>query len=183
MINQFRSRFSSAEEIQDVLKKVDYDRPETSTQIRDLRMTSAIQGGQVASDASRVSDHHLKIIFTYLSQFGLQRWCPDIIGGSPTSLYNTAHESIALDSFQHVAANFGYSFKGVDLTHLENVPLLSRLYRNFVYYTERRKVVKEERNGPGSVEEDVSKTEIYKRRKRVSFFILLIYRFGNLMFF
>ena len=75
MINQFRSRFSSAEEIQEALKKVDYDRAETSTQIRDLRMTSAIQGGQVASDASRVSDHHLKIIFTYLFQFGLQRCC------------------------------------------------------------------------------------------------------------
>ena len=183
MINQFRSRFSSAEEIQEALKKVDYDRAETSTQIRDLRMTSTIQGGQVASDASRVSDHHLKIIFTYLFQFGLQRWCPDIIGGSPTSLYNTAHESIALDSFQHVAANFGYSFKGVDLTHLENVPLLSRLYRNFVYYTEQRKVVKEARNGPGSVEEDVSKTEIYKRRKRVGFSISIIYPSIDLIFF
>ena len=65
MINQFHSRFSSAEEIQEALKKVDYDRAETSTQIRDFCMTSAIQGRQVTSDASCVSDHHLKIIFIY----------------------------------------------------------------------------------------------------------------------
>jgi len=152
-------------------------------QIQDLHMTSAIQGGQVTSDTSCISDHHLKIIFTSLFQFGLQCWCPDIIGGSPTLLYNTAHESIALDSFQHVAANFGYSFKGIDLTQLENVPLLSRLYRNFVYYTEQRKVVKEVRNGVGSVEEDVSKMEIYKRCKLVGFSISLIYCFIDLMFF
>ena len=125
----------------------------------------------------------IKIIFIYHFQFELQQWCPDIIGGSPTLLYNTTHESIALNSFQHVTANFGYSFKGIDLTHLENIPLLSRLYQNFVYYTEQRKVVKEARNGPGSIEEDVSKTEIYKRHKQVGFSISIIYHFINLIFF
>jgi len=72
MINQFCARFTSAEEIQEVLKVVDYDRAETSMQIRDLDMNSAIQGGQVAHDAAHVSEHHLKIMFTYVFQLGLQ---------------------------------------------------------------------------------------------------------------
>jgi len=96
-----------AEEIQEVLKAVDYDCAETSMQIQDLHMNSAIQGGQVAHDAACVSEHHLKIMFTYVFQFGLQQWCPDILGGSPMSLYNSAHESIALESFQHITTNFG----------------------------------------------------------------------------
>jgi len=139
-------------------------------------MNSAIQGGQVAHDAAGVSEHHLKIMFTYVFQFGLQQWCPDILGGSPMSLYNSTYESIALESFQHVTTNFGYSFKGVNLTHLENVPLLSKLYWNFIYYTKWNKVMKEVKNGAGSVESYISKNEIYKWCKQVSCF-LFIYEF------
>ena len=66
MINQFHSCVSSAEEIQEALKKVDYDQAETSTQIWDLCMTSTIQGGQVTSDVSHVSDHqnHFHLSFS-----------------------------------------------------------------------------------------------------------------------
>jgi len=130
-------------------------------------MQSAIKAGSIVRDAGRVSDHVLQTMFAMVASYGLQSWCPDVLGATLTSLYNAAHEMIAIHSFQLVAGSaHAYSFKRIDQTHLEDIGLLTKMYRNFVFSSEKAKLVKEARE-VGSVASAKEKTNVYTRRQRV----------------
>ncbi|EDR02689.1 uncharacterized protein LACBIDRAFT_332196 [Laccaria bicolor S238N-H82] len=72
-------------------------------------------------------------MFRTISFFGLACWAPDVLSQDPNSMYNLLHEHIALVTFEQVAAGFGYSHLGIDLSLICNFTLMRKLYCNFVY--------------------------------------------------
>ncbi|KAJ7720304.1 hypothetical protein B0H14DRAFT_2642719 [Mycena olivaceomarginata] len=63
---------------------------------------------QTSRDAMRVREDHLGMMFNALANAGIHIFTPDILG-NPESLYNIAHELVALHSFRVVATTYGYS--------------------------------------------------------------------------
>ena len=51
-------------------------------------------------------------------------WAPDVLSQDPNSMYNLLHEHIALMTFEQVAAGFGYSHLGIDLSLIHNFILM-----------------------------------------------------------
>lgn len=162
----FSDRFTSHEEIQGLLKDATYSEQDTETQLRDLRMNTATRSGSIAKEAGYLKDNFVHLMFGMVAQYGLQVWCPDVLGGSATSLYNSAHEIIAIESFQRVVTAHGYIFKGPNLRYARDTAMLTRMYRNFVFSAERTKVIKEVKT-PGCVARERTNAGIYKRRIRV----------------
>ncbi|KAJ7061910.1 hypothetical protein B0H15DRAFT_981554, partial [Mycena belliarum] len=72
-------------------------------------------------------------IFSGIFSAGLLEWRPDVIGGTPDSLYNRAHELVAIRTFQVVATAMAYRRLSPDLTKVKDVPLLTRLFRHYIY--------------------------------------------------
>ncbi|KAJ7243314.1 hypothetical protein C8J57DRAFT_1083818 [Mycena rebaudengoi] len=91
---------------------------------------------------------YLDIIYSKIIHSGLVAWNPNVLG-SHDSMYNTAHERIAITTFQTVGGAHGYSHVGPNLTHLDDMNLLSKFYRNFVF-SYIPKMVKSELKEPGS---------------------------------
>lgn len=168
----FHDRFDSHTAIQAIIDDLSAnitDDVDTRTQIRDFRMNANRQKGSMARNAARVEDNFLELIFTEIAQYGLQVWCPDVLGSKPTSLYNSAHELVAIHSFQRVASAGGYVFMSPSLQNINDKQLLIKLYRNFVFSTEGKKIISEDKVA-GSVAVSKGNTDIYKRRQRVRSF-------------
>ncbi|KAJ7726299.1 hypothetical protein B0H14DRAFT_2641158 [Mycena olivaceomarginata] len=88
---------------------------------------------QTAMDAARIGEHHLRTMFGALANAGLPSFTPDVFG-NPESLYNIAHELVALHSFRIVATNYGYSVPyAVNLAIAKDDHLIQRFYRSFIY--------------------------------------------------
>ncbi|KAJ7803235.1 hypothetical protein B0H14DRAFT_2203699, partial [Mycena olivaceomarginata] len=106
---------------------------------------------QTAMDAARIGEHHLRTMFGALANAGLPSFTPDVFG-NPESLYNIAHELVALHSFRIVAMNYGYSAPyAVNLAIAKDDHLIQRFYRSFIYsYMESQAGIEERR--PGQVE-------------------------------
>ncbi len=178
-IQMFNTHFSSHDNIQAALANIIYNDVDTSQHIWEITMQAKIhKGSSVARDAGCIDDHHLHILFSTISQFGLQQWLPDVIGESPTSLYNTAHETVAIHSFQRLNTTFAYAAKGPNLKHINNVALLSRIYWNFVFSVDQKKLIMEAREA-GSVQQASIKTDIYKRRKWVRSYFIACIKYTN----
>ena len=100
----FEQRFTNACEIDHLLKggTTFQNRDCSALQcIRNLRARSAMDPtSNIAITVSCVKNRSLHLIFSTIHSFGLPDWCPDLIGGTPTSLYNGALESIALWTLQ-----------------------------------------------------------------------------------
>ncbi|KAJ6499741.1 hypothetical protein C8R47DRAFT_971658 [Mycena vitilis] len=100
--------------------------------IRELRLAGAGRKGTIAANIAQVGEQHLQLIFSTILSAGLVQWRPDIIGGTFDSLYNLAHENIAINTFQQVAGAHGYVRIGPDLTRLRDAAFLRKLYRNSI---------------------------------------------------
>ena len=100
-------------------------------------------------------------MFRTVSFFGLARWAPDVLSQDPNSMYNLLHEHIALVTFEQVAAGFGYSHLGIDLSLTHNFVLMRKLYCNFVY-SYMLGIAKLENKTPGSVTKSKTMTNVWK---------------------
>ncbi|KAF8233728.1 hypothetical protein L208DRAFT_1153360, partial [Tricholoma matsutake] len=75
--------------------------------------------------------------------FGLSAWCPDLLGGTHTSLYSGALESIAIWTFEQAATTFAYQHLAPNLAYLQNRPVLEKLYWNFMWGYMKKLAAKE----------------------------------------
>jgi len=165
-LNTFNARFTSHIELLALVDTIFNEAPNTTIQLARWCAYRTSQTGTHALNTHHVKEHNLSTMFTMVAVYGLRLWCPDVCG-DPTSLYNAAHEMIAIRSFQIVAgAAHGYSFMKVDTTHLQNTHLLTKMYQNLVFSSERAKVDMEAKR-PGSLKLKKSNTDRYKRRQRV----------------
>ncbi|KAJ7181441.1 hypothetical protein C8R43DRAFT_838998, partial [Mycena crocata] len=132
-IAAFQQRFTSAAELEVFMKTLTYKHKDTSTAVRDLRLSLLGKRGIIARNVTQIDEVYLHTIFSAVLQFGLIEWCPDILASDANSMYNSAHELIALRTFQQVAASHAYVRLGPNLTNLGDMALLRQWYRNFVF--------------------------------------------------
>ena len=77
-----------------------------------------------ANHIQHINENFLCHMFRTVLFFGLARWAPDVLSQDPNSMYNLLHEHIALVTFEQVAAGFGYSHLGIDLSLIHNFVLM-----------------------------------------------------------
>ncbi|KAJ7205122.1 hypothetical protein B0H12DRAFT_1035122, partial [Mycena haematopus] len=149
----FEKRFSSSDDIEAQLSVIISKAiPPSSSQYTQISSTlRSIRTGssQTAKDASRIGDHHLRVIFNAIATAGLREFTPDVLG-NPETMYNLIHEHLALHTFCTIASAWAYSstYK-IDMALLQDYNLLRSLYRSFIYGYLREKTGQEDRN-PGS---------------------------------
>lgn len=169
-LNTFNRRFATADEWEAFAKTIVYDHANALTRITAMRtaLTTSRHTGSIVSNILTLDKGALHIIFSAVASAGFPEWRPDVIGQAPDSLYNIAHEHIALQTFQSVLINHGYAGLNVDLTRARDTPFLRKLYRNYVYSAVHKKVLSEAREA-GSVAARGKRTTDYKRRQSVCF--------------
>ncbi|KAJ7050227.1 hypothetical protein C8F01DRAFT_1092607 [Mycena amicta] len=159
---RFNERFADYDEWSDTLRSLTYSHELGIDKVDEMRRTDRVaRQGQITRDIGGMKDPHLHVIFSAVYESGLARFAPDVLG-SPDSLYNQAHEDIAIETFQRVALHHAYRRR--DMTSLQNRTLLRRLYRHYIFAAMYDKVVDEARH-PGSVAGRSEKTNSYKRRQ------------------
>ncbi|KAJ7852863.1 hypothetical protein B0H13DRAFT_1904404 [Mycena leptocephala] len=164
----FEARFACADDVHAQLSEILAAAiPPTSAirqQVTDFLKTAKAAGTQTGADAHRVGEDHLRSIFNTVANAALPYFAPDVFG-NPESMYNLAHEHIAIHSFRAAAMLFAYSsIYRVTLSYVQDQHLLQRFYRSFIYGHMKTLAAKEERR-PGRVELDVVLNAIYRRRE------------------
>ncbi|KAJ3854125.1 hypothetical protein EV368DRAFT_80890 [Lentinula lateritia] len=145
-IANFRQRFSNRQEVDEVLKKPKVSLSHESLEaVESLRRTCQIDPGTIASVIAQVDDHSLRMTFSVISLFGVAKWRPDVLGASPTSLYNLTMESIAISSFELGLQSHGYVYFEPNLEYIHNTAFLRQIYRNYVYSHLKKQILKESR--------------------------------------
>ncbi|KAJ7899813.1 hypothetical protein B0H13DRAFT_1883704 [Mycena leptocephala] len=151
----FEARFACADDVDAQLSEILAAAiPPTSAirqQVTDFLKTAKAAGTQTGADAHRVGEDHLRSIFNTVANAALPYFAPDVFG-NPESMYNLAHEHIAIHSFRRRCHA------------IRDQHLLQRFYRSFIYGHMKTLAAKEERR-PGRVELDVVLNAIYRRRE------------------
>jgi len=136
---------------------------------------------RIASNVKRIEDFILNYVQTYIAEFGLICWCPDL-SQTPYSVYNSACRIIALDTFVQAMISHAYDHLQPTRRYMEDMDLLTKLYNHFVHYTVYETYKKELRS-PGAVEAIAKQNPIYQARIRVSCLIscyyMLLTSFGS----
>ena len=154
---------------------------DAQSRVRQLLDSLSEMSSITANHIQRINENFLCLMFRTVSFFGLARWAPDVLSRDPNSMYNLLHEHIALVTFEQVAAGFGYSHLGIDLSLIRNFVLMRKFYRNFVY-SYMHGIARSEDKTPGSVAKASVMTNTWKRRKDVcfiSFFTFLLAHHWN----
>ena len=171
----YNSRFSSESAIKSSvhasLDANSVDINEARSRVRQLLDSLTDLNSTTANHIQRIDESFLCLMFRTVSFFGLAHWAPDVLSQDPNSMYNLLHEHIALVTFEQVAAGFGYSHLGIDLSLTHNFVLMRKLYRNFVY-SYMLGIAKLENKTPGSVAKSKTMTNVWKRRKEVFYFFI-----------
>ncbi|KAJ6632491.1 hypothetical protein B0H10DRAFT_1760682, partial [Mycena sp. CBHHK59/15] len=166
-VASFQQMFSSAQDIHNHAANISYNHQDTTANITKLRSGAALQpGSTIAKNIAQVDDHILHTIFSAVRHFGLLEWRPDIINGTPGTLYNVMHEVIALKTFQTAAIAGGYIRLSPNLTRLNDMTLLRKFYQSYLFHYLKEQLQKELKT-PGKVAEGAENREIYRRRTAV----------------
>jgi hypothetical protein len=119
----------------------------------------------ISGNIRRIPEDLLLYMHGAVATLGLSSWNPDVMSTDPNSMYNTLHEQLAIQTFQHIVISHGYAHFGINHGKM-GVSLLKQLYRNFVY-GRMRDLVKRDLKSPGGVKRDTTATNVYKRRSDV----------------
>ncbi len=84
-----------------------------------------------------------------------------------------AHERIALVTFRQMVSQHCYAFMSVNLSTIDDLALLKKYYRSFVF-SYLQKQLRKETKQPGQVMQDARLKAVYSRRQDVSVIPLLI---------
>ncbi|KAJ7085462.1 hypothetical protein B0H15DRAFT_988438 [Mycena belliarum] len=139
---------------------------EATHMVDQLRQAIATESGTIANSIRRVKDSFHKTMFSAVLLAGLKAFCPDFLG-SPDSLYNQAHELVAVQTFQVVASTFGYVHLAVDLTKVQNVILIQEYYRSFVF-SYLANLAKGDLIMPGALQKSIKDGNAYRRRQTLA---------------
>jgi hypothetical protein len=136
--------------------------------VDDLRKVASRTRSLIAKNILAMDEHFLHVIYSAIISAGLDKWRPDVLRNF-VSMYNQVHELIAIKTFQAIAISHGYSRLSPNLTNLQNMKLLQRFYRNYVF-SHIYKLAMKEMKAAGSVKQSIANTNTYKRRKEVGLF-------------
>ncbi|KAJ7177612.1 hypothetical protein C8R46DRAFT_1328179, partial [Mycena filopes] len=160
----FQRRFATTDDWEAYRDTLTYDGDEAVEKITALQRSALRKKSPIARNVAKMLDTNLHIMFSAVLSAGLQQWRPDVIGGTHDTLYNQAHEMIAIDTFQTVATNHGYARLSPDLTKVRDRLVVQKLYRNCAWSLIRRRA-ESELTAPGSVVLRAKLVSDYKRRQ------------------
>ena len=126
-LKSFELRFTDAREVDHILKgRSTFQNVNDATlkSLRDIRARCGKCRSNIALAISRVPENSLRLIFATVHSFGLPDWRPDLLGGTPTSIYNGALESIALWTFEQAAVSFAYAHLAPNMSYITDTPLI-----------------------------------------------------------
>ena len=169
MVNMFKQRFTNANDVHNLLNNcTDFNgRHATLQSIRQLRALCAKDpSSNIILAVSRVLENALRVIFAMVHSFGLPSWHPNLLDGTPTSLYNGALEVIALWTFEQAATAFAYAHLSPNMCYLQDTTLVQKLYKNFLWSYLKGLALKEHKE-PGSVVRGVQENKAYKSQIEV----------------
>jgi hypothetical protein len=169
VMKSFELRFADAHEVDRLLKgRSTFQNANDAAlkSLRDLRARCGECRSNIALAISRVPENSLRLIFATVHSFGLPDWRPDLLGGTPTSIYNGALESIALWTFEQAAVSFAYAHLAPNMRYITDTPLIQKLYKSFVWSYMKNLALKEQRE-PGSVKRALEENKAYKLRAEV----------------
>ncbi|KAF6741356.1 hypothetical protein DFP72DRAFT_834259, partial [Ephemerocybe angulata] len=121
---------------------------------------------RIAKTVRKMKDSVILFIDTCLARYGLTEWCPDF-RQSAHSLYNAAHRTIAIDTFQQAAVSHAYASLKPNLKYAEDMGWLMKLYDHIVHHFFYRRYVRNLRN-PGSVAAEDEANSAYHNRSRLA---------------
>lgn len=130
-----------------------------------LKAEAEVLKGNIAVDLCRMKDVYIVPLFFVLSNFGLQRWAPDVCE-DPTTRYNQMHETIAVVTFQNLARGYAYAAMRPLAEFFEDSIFLRVIYRRFVFDYMMKKQ-RRERNNPGVLVRHAVSGAARKRRTEV----------------
>jgi len=170
VIQTFEQRFTDAREVDRLLKgrsTFQNAKNEVLASLRDLRARCAREpSSNIALAVTRVPENSLRLIFATVRSFGLPDWRPDLLGGTPTSLYNGALENIALWTFEQAATSFAYAHLSPNMCYIHDTSLIQKLYKNFLWSYMKGLALKEQKES-GSVSRGLQENKAYKARIEV----------------
>ena len=179
----FEQRFTNSRDVLQLLSgRTDFQSGRaTLRSIKELRAQCAAgASSSIILAISRVPENSLRLIFATVHSFGLPSWRPDLLGGTPTSLYNGALESIALWTFEQAATSFAYIHLAPNMRYLQDTALIQKLYKNFLWSYMKGLASKEKRES-GSVNRGVQENKAYKARAEVRNLRSIILQLTNLL--
>ena len=170
VIQTFEQRFTDAREVDRLLKgrsTFQNSNDAALKSLRDLRARCARDAtSNIALAVTRIPENSLRLIFATVHSFGLPVWRPDLLGGTPTSVYNGALENIALWTFEQAAASFAYAHLSPNLRYIQDTSLIQKLYKNFLWSYMKGLALKEQKEA-GSVSRGMQENRAYKLRTEV----------------
>lgn len=166
----FEKRFKSADDVQEQLNTLLANAiPATEAvyqKVADFLNSVEAMDAQIAIDAAKLGDHHLRSMFTAVANAGLPWFKPDVFGNAE-SLYNLTHEHVFVHSFRVVGTLFGYSgMYDIKMALVRDDAFVRRFYRSFVYGYMKDQAGIEGRR-PGQVSVNIMKNNITRRREDV----------------
>jgi hypothetical protein len=179
-IAQFNSRYASPDDVEallntDPLPITDLVR----ARVRQVRLNvnqTRNERGQpslslIQKRLAMIQDPDLEQIFAYLVKVGLNTWQPDVLEGTPETLYNLAHRSTAIKTFQIAAGNlFVYRFMEPNLVHLRDMQIMEKVYNHIVWWYLRNRARMEAKTA-GSIMLASQMATIYSRCKDVGILV------------
>lgn len=167
----FNDRFSSENQVKNSVKasllQHEAGIREAESSAFNLRNLTDTGGSIISRNIKRIREADLLLMFRTVACFGLTQWAPNVLIYDPDSMYNLLHEHIALTTFEQIAGAYGYSFMGVNLTHVRNFSLMRQLYRSFVY-SHMAGRARREQKAAGSIALLTERNNVYRRRADVS---------------
>src|SRR5271156_2933805 len=167
VLRTFEQRFTDAREVDRLLKgRSTFQNTSDAAlkSLRDLRARCARDAtSNIALAVARIPENSLRLIFATVHSFGLPDWHPDLLGGTPTSVYNGALESIVLWTFEQAAASFAYAHLSLNMHYIHDTSLLQKLYKNFLWSYIKGLALKEQKEA-GSVRRGMQENKAYKLR-------------------
>lgn len=109
---------------------------------------------------------HILFIHATLAKFRLRRWGPDL-DETTDSLLNSACRISALSAFRQIAAGGAFDSDNMDMSYINNVPLLIQVYDHYVHFRLATRY-KTEQKQAGKYAQDTARKTIETGRARVS---------------
>jgi hypothetical protein len=129
---------------------------------------SVTKHGKLATQVCLVEEHMIQCIQSYLAQFGLLRWWPDL-RQSAYSLFNSACRIVAIDTFKQALVVHTYAHVQPNKFYVNDVSLLVKLYDHIVHHYHFMHYQWESRN-PGCVKAADDANPTYHGHKQVGSF-------------
>jgi hypothetical protein len=121
--------------------------------------------GRLAKNISSIGELNLRRLCQHFRPFGITKFAVDF-SSDHSSLYNIAHEEIALQSFRQMLMGGAYGWIKFEEGVVGNVDVQEMFYRHYVFHVLKGRYMREVRK-PGAAEDIKERDTARQRQGRV----------------